>query len=89
MKLLEMRELGLDELDEQIKKSRLELVNLRMKFKSRQLENPSLISKQRKEIARLLTVQTQKSNEKTESAKTVTTKVKKTRKKTAKKTGDE
>lgn len=88
MKLVEMTELGLDELDEQIKKSRIELVNLRMKFKARQLENPSLISKQRKEIARLLTIQTQKSKEKPVSAKT-TEKVKKTRKKTSKKTGDE
>ncbi len=88
MKLVEMTELGLDELDEQIKKSRIELVNLRMKFKARQLENPSLISKQRKEIARLLTVQTQKSKEKPVSAKTVE-KIKKTRKKTSKKIGDE
>lgn len=60
MKLQEIKELSLSELTDQIKKSRLELIDLRMKFASRQLENPSLISKKREEIARLLTVETQK-----------------------------
>lgn len=62
MKLVEIRELSIDELSGQIKKSNLELVDLRMKFASRQLEDPSKIRKKRKEIARLLTVQTQKNN---------------------------
>ncbi len=69
MKLVEMRELSLDELNEQIDKSRLELVNLRMKFTARQLEDSSLISKQRKEIARLLTIQTQKLNSEPDESK--------------------
>lgn len=60
LKLVEIKELPLGELSEQIKKSRIELVDLRMKFTSRQLENPSLIKMKRKEIARLLTMQTQK-----------------------------
>lgn len=57
---MEIKELSVDEISEQLKKSRIELVNLRMKLASRQLENPSQIKKQRKEIARMLTIQTQK-----------------------------
>ena len=64
MKLLEMRELQVDEIAEQVSKSKLELINLRMKFTARQLEDSSLISKKRKEIARLLTIQREKSKEK-------------------------
>ncbi len=60
LKLLEIKELSHDEITEQVNKSRRELVDLRMKFTSRQLEDPSQIKKKRKEIARLLTVQTQK-----------------------------
>ncbi len=60
LKLMEIKELSQDEIVDQLKKSRIELVDLRMKFASRQLENPSLIKKKRKEIARLLTIETQK-----------------------------
>lgn len=60
MKLMEIEELSPGEITEQVNKSRLELVELRMKLASRQLENPSLIRKKRKEIARLLTVHTRK-----------------------------
>lgn len=60
MKLAEITDLSLNEISDELKKSRLELVNLRMKFVSRQLEDPSQIKKKRKEIARLLTVHTQK-----------------------------
>ncbi|MBI2995959.1 MAG: 50S ribosomal protein L29 [Candidatus Melainabacteria bacterium] len=56
MKLVEIRELTSGELKDQIKKSRIELVDLRMKFASRQLEDVSQIRKKRKEIARLLTI---------------------------------
>ena len=62
MKLAEINEMSLNEITEQVKKSQLELVGLRMKFASRQLEDTSLIKKKRKEIARLLTVETQKIN---------------------------
>lgn len=65
LKLPEIKELAPDEIDLQLKKSRLELVTLRMKFASRQLEDPSQISKKRKEIARLLTIQTEKLNSST------------------------
>ena len=61
MKLVEIKEMGIDEISDQLKKSQLELVNLKMKFVSRQLEDPSQIRKKRKEIARLHTIRTQKS----------------------------
>ena len=60
MKMVEIKEIELNEMGENLKKARLELVDLRMKFTSRQLENPSLIKKKRKDIARMLTIQTQK-----------------------------
>ncbi len=60
LKLAEIKELSIDDVEVQIKKSRIELVELRMKLTARQLENPSQISNKRKEIARLLTIQTQK-----------------------------
>ena len=78
MKLVEIKELPLDEISDQVKKSRLELVDLRMKFVSRQLEDPSLIKKKKKEVAQLLTVETQKLIEK---AKTPESKVSKSLKK--------
>ena len=59
LKLAEIKELSPDEVTSQVKKSRLELVDLKMKFVSRQLEDVSQIKKKRKEIARLLTMQSQ------------------------------
>jgi large subunit ribosomal protein L29 len=64
LKLAEMKEMSVEDLQEELKKSRLELATLRMKFASRQLDNPSLIKKTRKEVARILTIQTQKLKEK-------------------------
>ena len=60
MKLAEIKDLAIEEFDSQLKKSKLELVDLKMKFASRQLENPSQIKKKRKEIAWLHTIKTQK-----------------------------
>ena len=60
MKLAEIKELAKEDIADQLKKSRHELVDLRMKFVSRQLEDVSQIKKKRKEIARLLTLETQK-----------------------------
>lgn len=60
MKLMEIKELSPQDISEQLKKSRIELAGLRMKFGCRQLEDPSQIKKKRKEIARLLTIHTQK-----------------------------
>ena len=60
MKLIEIKELSPGEITDELKKSRLELLDLRMKLTSRQLESPTLIRQKRKEVARLLTIQTQK-----------------------------
>lgn len=80
MKLVEIKELLVDELNNQLKKSQVELVDLRMKFASRQLEDPSQIKKKRKEIARLHTVRTLKAHEVTSEPK-VEEKSKKVKKK--------
>ena len=79
MKLIEIKELSVDEINSQIKKSQIDLVGLRMKFASRQLEDPSQIKKKRKEIARLHTIKTQKAHEVTSEPKVE--KVKKIKKK--------
>ena len=63
LKIMEIKELASDDIDAQVKKSRIDLVTLRMKLASRQLEDSSQISKKRVEIARLLTIQSQKNNE--------------------------
>lgn len=83
LKLAEIKDMSTAEISEQIKKSRLELVDLKMKFASRQLENPSQIKKKRKEIARILTFQTQliaKKDLKSEEKKPALRKTKKTNK---------
>ena len=80
MKLLEIKELSVSEINDQLKKSQIELVGLRMQFASRQLNDPSQIKKKRKEIARLHTVKTQKSHEVISEPKVE--KVKKVKKKT-------
>ena len=59
LKLTEIKDMSPGELVEQVNKSQIELVDLRMKLTSRQLEDSSSIKKKRKEIARMLTVQTQ------------------------------
>lgn len=83
MKLVEIKELATADIDEQLKKSQIELVELRMKFASRQLEDPSQIRKKRKEIARLHTVRTLKSHEVASEPKEQKEKVKKPAKKKA------
>ena len=80
MKLMEIKELSVDDIGSQLKKSQIELVGLRMQFASRQLNDPSQIRKKRKEIARLHTVKTQKAHEVISSPKVE--KTKKTKKKT-------
>lgn len=63
LKLSEIRDMTIQELKEQLIKSRTELATLRMKFASRQLDDMSQIRKTRKEIARILTVLAQKVKE--------------------------
>ncbi len=83
MKLVEIKELATADIDEQLKKSQIELVELKMKFASRQLEDPSQIRKKRKEIARLHTCKTLKSHEAINEPKEQKEKVKKLAKKKA------
>lgn len=60
LKLAEIKDMSLDEIQEQINKSRLELVEFKMKLACRQLEDTSQLRKKKKEVARLLTTQAQK-----------------------------
>ena|SRR3989338_2850058 len=91
LQLVEIKELSTGEITNQLNKSRLELVDLRMKFVTRQLEDTSVLRKKRKEIAHLLTVQTQNAKEKKDKPEDKSevkseSKIKKTPKITKKKT---
>jgi large subunit ribosomal protein L29 len=57
----ELRELADDELAEQLEDNREELFNLRFQVVSGQLENPHRIAEVKREIARILTVQRERS----------------------------
>ena len=52
----EIRELTLDEIDEEIRQFKEELFNLRFRSSYEQLENPSLLRQVRRQIARLRTI---------------------------------
>jgi large subunit ribosomal protein L29 len=56
----EIRELSDDELSERIGQSQEELFRLRFRSATQQLENPSLIRKLRRDVARLKTIQRQR-----------------------------
>lgn len=56
----EIRELTLEELDKKNRELRLELVNLRVRKQSGQVENPSELRTLRSDIARLETIKKQK-----------------------------
>jgi large subunit ribosomal protein L29 len=57
----ELRELADDELAEQLEDNREELFNLRFQVVSGQLDNPHRIAEVKREIARILTVQRERS----------------------------
>ena len=57
----ELRELADDELDERLDENREELFNLRFQVVTGQLDNPRRISEVKREIARILTVQRERS----------------------------
>ena len=57
----ELRELADDELVEQLEENREELFNLRFQVVTGQLDNPRRISDVKREIARILTVQRERS----------------------------
>jgi large subunit ribosomal protein L29 len=52
----EIRELSDEELDEKIGQSQEELFRLRFRSATQQLENPSLIRKLRRDVARMKTI---------------------------------
>ncbi len=62
MKASEIRALSVSEIEEKIAASRLELQKLRIDNATSPLENPMKIKKMRKDIARLMTILTEKNN---------------------------
>ncbi len=63
MKVAEVREMGVDELERRVIETRRELFNLRFQHATGQLENTGQIKEVRKNIARLLTVLNRKQQE--------------------------
>ena len=63
MKVTEVRELDVEELERRIAQTRRELFNLRFQHATGQLENTGQLKEVRKNIARLLTVLNQKQRE--------------------------
>ncbi len=66
--LKEARTLDVDALDEQIASAKNELMSLRFKQVSSQLEHTAQLQTVRKRVARLMTIRTEKRQEKTASA---------------------
>ena len=63
MKARQLRELSDEELEVRIKDTRKELFNLRFQHATGQLDNPHRLTIARREIARLLTVRTEREHE--------------------------
>ena len=63
MKVAEVRELGVEEIERRVAETRRELFNLRFQHATGQLENTGQLKEVRKNIARLLTVLHQKQRE--------------------------
>ncbi len=63
MKVAEVREMGVEELERRVSETRRELFNLRFQHATGQLENTGQLKEVRRNIARLLTVLTQKKQE--------------------------
>ncbi|MBI4533079.1 MAG: 50S ribosomal protein L29 [Candidatus Melainabacteria bacterium] len=61
MRIREMRELSDEEMRSRVDQTRKEIVELRFQLASRKLESPAKLRLARKRLARLLTVQTEKS----------------------------
>ena len=60
VKPAELRDMTMTELQEQLEKDRQELFNLRFQASTQQLENPRRIRAARKNIARILTILSQR-----------------------------
>ncbi len=63
MKVAEVRELDVNELEQRVAQARRELFNLRFQHATGQLENTGQLKEVRRNIARLLTVLNQKTQE--------------------------
>ena len=63
MKVAEVRELNIEELERRLADTRRELFNLRFQHATGQLENTGQLTQVRKNIARILTVLNQKQQE--------------------------
>jgi len=63
LKARQLRELSDAELDVRIKDTRKELFNLRFQHATGQLDNPHRLTLARREIARLLTLRTEREHE--------------------------
>ena len=63
MKVAEVRELGVEELERRVAETRRELFNLRFQHATGQLENTGQLNEVKKNIARLLTVLNMKQRE--------------------------
>jgi large subunit ribosomal protein L29 len=63
VKVAEVRELDIDELERRLAATRRELFNLRFQHATGQLENTGQLTQVRKNIARILTVLNQKQQE--------------------------
>lgn len=60
MKVKELKELTMEELDQQLTEIRKEQFNLKLQQVSGQLENPARIKELRRTVARIQTIQNQK-----------------------------
>ncbi|MDP9456138.1 50S ribosomal protein L29 [Rubrobacter marinus] len=63
MKVAEVRELGVEELERRVAETRRELFNLRFQHATGQLENTGQLREVKRNIARLLTVLNKKQRE--------------------------
>jgi large subunit ribosomal protein L29 len=61
MKIADIRELSVNEIEKKIRDNRSELLNLRLRKQTGQVEKPHLIRSLRRDIARLETILRQKS----------------------------
>jgi large subunit ribosomal protein L29 len=62
MKIREIKELSLDDIQTNVNDTRKEIVEMRFQLAARKLESPAKLRSARRHLARLLTVQTQKAN---------------------------
>ena len=68
VKAQSMRDMGIDEIELRVAELREELFNLRFRNSLKQLDNPLKIRASRREMARLLTVLTEKQRTQTSAA---------------------